>query len=251
MPIKRADRRGGGYTYLPNAALQRTDLSITAKGLLVLMLSYPDDWRFTLGWLERQHPAGRMATRTALRELEDAGYAWQQRSEVAVGRWTSEWWVSDTPRTPSPAAATSRKAPKPATETAPAPAWDTTSAAPWEEVGQSTDVDTTPADKPAAPPSPIEPAGVERVVAQWQTQARGRTAQAADDVRRVVTTALRNGVDETALVDAITVIVDAGDAVKDWRLTQALNGTYRGKDAKSIHYAADKRTKPTEYLEAL
>lgn len=63
------------YTVVPNDPLRNADLTLQAKGLLALMLSYPDDWNYNLTHLEGQSRNKRDAHRNALRELIAAGYA--------------------------------------------------------------------------------------------------------------------------------------------------------------------------------
>ena len=72
------------YTTLSNRALDDKRLSMKAVGLLVYMLRLPDDWDFTLEWLAKKHKDGLSSIRSAMKELEDAGYVTrgtQQRSQ--------------------------------------------------------------------------------------------------------------------------------------------------------------------------
>lgn len=62
------------YTTLSNRALDDERLSMKAVGLLVYMLRLPDDWDFTLEWLEKKHRDGLSSIRSAMKELEEAGY---------------------------------------------------------------------------------------------------------------------------------------------------------------------------------
>jgi hypothetical protein len=49
-------------------------LSMRAKGLLSMMLSLSDDWKFTLSGLVAMNREGITAVRAAVQELEDSGY---------------------------------------------------------------------------------------------------------------------------------------------------------------------------------
>lgn len=70
MTIYRSTER----TAIANAALQDARLSLTARGLLALMLSYPDQ-DLTLAELTNQSEQDDEATiRAALDELEQHGY---------------------------------------------------------------------------------------------------------------------------------------------------------------------------------
>jgi len=62
------------YTVLSNTFLDDERLSLKAIGLLCYMLRLPDDWNFTLEWLAGRHKDGLAAIRTAMAELEAAGY---------------------------------------------------------------------------------------------------------------------------------------------------------------------------------
>ena len=72
------------YTTLSNRALDDERLSLKAVGLLTYMLRLPDDWDFTLEWLAKKHRDGLSSIRSAMTELEAAGYVSrgdQRRSE--------------------------------------------------------------------------------------------------------------------------------------------------------------------------
>lgn len=66
--------KDSNYTTLSNRALDDERLSLKAVGLLVYMLRLPDDWDFTLEWLEKKHKDGLSSIRSAMKELEEAGY---------------------------------------------------------------------------------------------------------------------------------------------------------------------------------
>lgn len=63
------------FTVVPNDPLRAANLTLQAKGLLALMLSFPDDWSYNLTHLEGLSKNKRDAHRSALRELIEAGYA--------------------------------------------------------------------------------------------------------------------------------------------------------------------------------
>lgn len=81
------------YTVLPNALLRDKRLSFKARGLLVMMLSLPTNWECRTGWLEDQTTEGREAIKSALRELEEFGYATHSRQEPARdGKFLTFFW---------------------------------------------------------------------------------------------------------------------------------------------------------------
>ena len=92
---KRTDNR---FTITPNEIAQSKDLSHAAKGLLLQMLSYPNDWAFNLKHLAGQSASGLHATRTAFQELETAGYVTRTLQRDDRGHLQGyEYTVTDTP----------------------------------------------------------------------------------------------------------------------------------------------------------
>ena len=67
------------YTVMSNHHLRNKNLSLKAKGLLSQMLSLPDDWDYTLKGLAAINKESVDAIRTAIWELEDAGYVVRTR----------------------------------------------------------------------------------------------------------------------------------------------------------------------------
>ncbi|MDR3084363.1 MAG: helix-turn-helix domain-containing protein, partial [Streptomyces sp.] len=62
------------FTVLPNVVLQDRQLSYTARGLLVDLLSRPEGWREDGRQMADSSPQGRRAIYRALKELVRAGY---------------------------------------------------------------------------------------------------------------------------------------------------------------------------------
>lgn len=84
------------FTMIRNAALRDQRLSLRAKGLLALMLSFPSDWTYRMPHLLTQSSDGRHAHYQALRELRRAGYVQHQRARRPDGTLgESEYTVSD------------------------------------------------------------------------------------------------------------------------------------------------------------
>ena len=93
MSVVRAARRGR-FTVLATALLRLASLSLRARGLWALCMSYPDDWEFRANHLLAQtEREGRDAVRTALRELESAGFARLVRQTTPDGRLGGSRWV--------------------------------------------------------------------------------------------------------------------------------------------------------------
>ena len=73
MAVFRVERNTG-YTVMSNHHLRNKELSLKAKGLLSQMLSLPEDWDYTLSGLSYINRESIDAIRTAVWELEKAGY---------------------------------------------------------------------------------------------------------------------------------------------------------------------------------
>lgn len=82
MAVFRVERNSG-YTVMSNHHLRNKELTLKAKGLLSQMLSLPEDWDYTLAGLSHINRESIDAIRTAVWELEKAGYIlrWQGRDE--------------------------------------------------------------------------------------------------------------------------------------------------------------------------
>lgn len=86
------------FTTLPNEIIQDPKLSWKALGLLTYILSLPDNWKLRLSHLSQQKKTGRDATRTGLRELEEAGYLYMEKVRGEHGQYQrTVWLVTDTP----------------------------------------------------------------------------------------------------------------------------------------------------------
>ena len=62
------------YTVMSNHHLRDENLSLKAKGMLSMMLTLPDDWRYNISGLTSLIKEGKTTVRTTLRELREAGY---------------------------------------------------------------------------------------------------------------------------------------------------------------------------------
>lgn len=87
------------FTVLPNALLRNNLLSFRARGVLAMMLSNADGWETNMGWLEAQGTEGRDAIRSAMKELEAAGYAVyatrRDGGKIVCHEWT--WYDAPVP----------------------------------------------------------------------------------------------------------------------------------------------------------
>jgi len=79
MTAKIKVKRVKNFTTLQNDMIQDSRLSLKTKGLMVVMLSRPDDWEFSVAGLAVFCGCGRDAIRASLKELELAGYLTRQQ----------------------------------------------------------------------------------------------------------------------------------------------------------------------------
>lgn len=99
MTIVRSPRPESGWTVLSNDVIRDSALSYRARGVLASILSRPDNWRTTAEALTREGREGREAIRTALTELESAGYLRRERVRHADGTIRTVTTVYDRPDT--------------------------------------------------------------------------------------------------------------------------------------------------------
>ena len=85
MAVFRVEKNKG-YTVMSNHHLLNKALSLKAKGLLSQMLSLPEDWDYTLKGLSLINRESIDAIRTAVWELERAGYIRREQGRDAKGK---------------------------------------------------------------------------------------------------------------------------------------------------------------------
>lgn len=88
---------GSGWAPIPNETARDKRISRRALGLLVELLSYPSGWDSTADSLSAKGREGREATRTAMRELETAGYVVHVRYSPGRGLWRTASFAASTP----------------------------------------------------------------------------------------------------------------------------------------------------------
>jgi len=79
-----------------NSVIEDSRLSFKALGILTYLLSKPSNWVIHEYEVARSHGCGRDAVRSALRELEAAGYLIRERGRVN-GRFTYDKTVNGEP----------------------------------------------------------------------------------------------------------------------------------------------------------
>ena len=100
MAVFRVERTSD-YTVMSNYHLRDKRLSLKAKGLLSQMLSLPEDWDYTLAGLCYINRESKDAIRTAIRELEQAGYIRRRQTTDSGGKFAgNEYTIYERPQEP-------------------------------------------------------------------------------------------------------------------------------------------------------
>lgn len=102
MAVFRVERTRD-YTVMSNHHLRDKSLSLKAKGLLSQMLSLPEDWDYTLAGLSHINRESKDAIRSAVNELEKAGYVQRRQTTDASGKFSvNEYIIHEFPVLPEP-----------------------------------------------------------------------------------------------------------------------------------------------------
>ena len=102
MPVVRSPKSGHRVT-MTNYHLRDPALSLKAKGLLSQMLSLPPSWEYSLAGLAVINREGKYAIRTAIHELEKAGYLIRIQHMDNSGRFLhNEYQIYESPELMAP-----------------------------------------------------------------------------------------------------------------------------------------------------
>lgn len=104
MTIVRSPRTQREFTIISNSVCMDPRLSMRSLGLLVRLLSRPDNWSTNSETLAREFGCGREQIRSVLRELSTTGYMTLVKSQDAKGQWSQHWMVFDEPKDIQPVA---------------------------------------------------------------------------------------------------------------------------------------------------
>ena len=109
MAVFRVERTSD-YTVMSNYHLRDKRLSLKAKGLLSQMLSLPEDWDYTLAGLCYINRESKDAIRTAIHELERAGYIHRRQTTDSGGKFAGNvYTIYERPQGPPPGEPSSEK----------------------------------------------------------------------------------------------------------------------------------------------
>ena len=103
MAVLRKEKKGD-FTVIDNAIFRNKGLSLKAKGMLCLLLSLPDNWKFSVEGLVGCSTDGKSAVTSALNELENAGYFYKEQSRNKGNFGDVEYVVSEVPFSEKPIA---------------------------------------------------------------------------------------------------------------------------------------------------
>lgn len=98
MSIYRAPRPESNWTQIRNEIIEDSRLTFKATAVLIYILSKPDNWRTSTRHLATVKKEGIDAIRTAMSELECAGYIKRRRYQDDQGKWQYDTLVFDTPQ---------------------------------------------------------------------------------------------------------------------------------------------------------
>lgn len=93
MRIIKAAQPAERFVMLGNDIAQDPHISTRALGLLVRLLSYPDNWQTDSNTLAARYPEGRDAIRKAMNELEHAGHLERVKYQDNAGHWRTDVYV--------------------------------------------------------------------------------------------------------------------------------------------------------------
>lgn len=91
------------FTVMSNHHLRDKNLTLKAKGLLSVILSLPDDWKYSVAGLAAICKEGTSAVKSALQELTDAGYVTVTKlypNQTETGRIEYVYDIHETPQAP-------------------------------------------------------------------------------------------------------------------------------------------------------
>ena len=86
------------FTTISNYLIYSPDLSFKAKGLLIYMISRPENWIFYETEIAKNSRDGLSGIRSGIKELITQGYIVRHRIRLKDGTFKgSEYWIYDTP----------------------------------------------------------------------------------------------------------------------------------------------------------
>jgi len=248
--IIRSPRPSTNYSVVANEIIENEDLSYKARGLLISLLAKPDDWKVSFNHLVNAGKEGREAVRSAIVELEEAGYMVRVKTRDNNGKFSTDTYVFDTPQDTESTADG-----KPLTGNR---LRETADGLPYDIISTKNQVLNTNTQQPLKVNHSNEETEVveeensdnnetakRMVMKVWLPLARGKSSQSSSTVQAVIKQALDNGADPRRVAEAIAVIISQGNPILEWSLTKALGEQSKPKFSGGI--AADKKNRPEDY----
>ena len=84
--------RRKGFTMIYNSVLKDSRLDLKTKGFFAVMMSFPEEWEYTVKGLMQVMGVGKDAVQSCLRQLESAGYLMREQCREG-GRFSKNVWV--------------------------------------------------------------------------------------------------------------------------------------------------------------
>lgn len=89
------------FASIPNDIFRDTQLSLDTIGVLVYLLSLPQNWEVRADHIRNKFGIGKDKQQRIFRELEDAGYLVREKVRGAYGRWITGITIRQTPQKPA------------------------------------------------------------------------------------------------------------------------------------------------------
>jgi len=110
MTIIRVHEKNQPYTMILNESIRDDRLTWKARGILVYLLSMPNDWTIYITELEKHAKEGETALRNGMKELESLGYIRKEQLRDEAGKIAGyEYVVYETPQLNNQSETISRK----------------------------------------------------------------------------------------------------------------------------------------------
>src|SRR5574344_1871708 len=85
MPVFK-NKTQGQYVNVCKDILKNSSLSLRDRGMVVTLLSLPDNWDFNIAGLSKIIPDGKSAIRASLTNLEQMGYLSKEQERTGNGK---------------------------------------------------------------------------------------------------------------------------------------------------------------------
>lgn len=111
MPVLK-NKTQGRYVNVCKGILENRSLGLRDQGMLVTLLSFPDNWDFNIAGLSKILPDGKSAISASLDRLIQLGYVTKEQERTAFGKFgMNVIEVHETPIVPLPEKPLSEKLP--------------------------------------------------------------------------------------------------------------------------------------------